>query len=230
MYVIAAAVIAGGAAVYSANKSANAAEKAAKKTAKASEKAQDTTLTMYNQSRSDLAPWRLAGENALKTLTTKVNSGPGKYTASPEYKIQITEGEKAINRAAASRGQYDSGKALKALTTFNQDEALKDRQTWLDNWYQSLNPLMTLSNTGQSSAAGQANTALKTGSALSDITTTGATTSNNYLQNAAAARASGYKDAANAIVSGVDTYQSNKTYEDLIRQINLNKQSSGLAG
>lgn len=60
------------------------------------------------------------------------NSGSGRllrefsnadFVEDPGYQFRMAEGEKGINRAAAARGGYDSGAALKSLNRFNQDFA-----------------------------------------------------------------------------------------------------------
>jgi hypothetical protein len=43
------------------------------------------------------------------------------FVKDPGYEFRLAEGEKGINRAAASRGGYDSGTTLKALLKYNQD-------------------------------------------------------------------------------------------------------------
>ena len=67
-YAIAAAVIAGGAAIYSANKSSSASEDASQAQQDSAAAANQTQSSMYNQTRADQAPWRAAGVNALNTL------------------------------------------------------------------------------------------------------------------------------------------------------------------
>jgi len=195
------AVIVGGAALLSAVVGSKSSSKAADATSKAADKASEAQLEMFYQNREDLAPWRNAGVNALDTLQGKLTTGPlsaTDYTKSADYEFVTGEGEKAINRALASRGQYDSGKALKSLTKYNQDYALGDYQNYLDNWYNSLNPLMTVAGFGQN--------------ATTTTTQQGQDTANNVANNIlykGSNNASSYIDQGNAASSAIDSGMSN---------------------
>ena len=78
-----------------------------------------TTMAMYNQNRADLAPWRVAGVNALANLS----AGLPNWQTDPGYQFRRNEGIKGIERSAASRGLLGSGSTLKDLTRWNQDLA-----------------------------------------------------------------------------------------------------------
>lgn len=49
-----------------------------------------------------------------------------KFQVDPGYQFRQDQGEQAINRAAAAAGRYDSGRALKDLTTFNSGLASQE--------------------------------------------------------------------------------------------------------
>lgn len=185
-------VISGGASLYGSKKAADTSAEAAKISS-------DTMLNMFYQNREDLAPWRETGKAALNTLYEKVQAGPGEYTESPGYQFRLSEGEKAINRAAAARGGYDSGKTLKALTKYGQDYATQDYDNFLQRWYQSLNPLASLANVGQI--------------ATTDTAKMGTDVAKDVAANtlyAGNARASGYLNSANifdrTLDSGINNY------------------------
>ncbi len=185
-------VISGGASLWSADKAADTSEKAAQISS-------DTMLKMFYQNREDLAPWRDTGKEAVNTLWQKVQAGPGEYTESPGYKFRLSEGEKAINRAAASRGGFDSGKTLKALTKYGQDYATADYDNFLQRWYQSLNPYASLANVGQI--------------ATTDTAKMGTDVAKDVAANtlyAGNTRASSYLNSANifdqALDSGINNY------------------------
>jgi hypothetical protein len=110
-------------------------------------------LSMYNTGRTDTAPWRAAGREALNTLVAKVNAGPGAYQASPGYEFRLNEGIKAVENSAAARGGVLSGAATKALQRYGQDYATNDYQNFLANYYNSLTPYQSLANVGQTTAA-----------------------------------------------------------------------------
>ena len=142
---------------------------------------------MYDQNRADLAPWRQAGVGALGNLVNLTTPGKqfDQMALDPGYQFRLSQGEQGINRAAASRGGYDSGGTLKALQRFGQDYASNE----FGNVYNRNANLAGLGQTavGQGVQAGQ-----------------------NYAQNAGEsmlqagnARASGYMGGANAISQGI---------------------------
>lgn len=192
------AVIVGGAALVSTVVGSKASKKASKAQTTSADAASEAQLEMFYQNREDLAPWRETGKSALNTLWEKVQAGPGEYTESPGYKFRLAEGEKAINRAAASRGQYDSGKALKALTRYGQDYATADYDNFLQRWYQSLNPYASLAQVGQIATTDTANMGTNVAKDVASNTL--------YAGNA---RASGYLNTANMINQGIDSGMSN---------------------
>lgn len=99
---------------------------------------------MYQQSREDFAPYQEAGTNALTKLTELTNAPqdiPTDYSykdfnfqEDPGYQFRLAEGEKALNRAAASRGNYDSGATLKALTRYGSDYASNEYSAAKDRY------------------------------------------------------------------------------------------------
>ena len=140
--------------------------KASKKAAKAqqagSAQAMAYLSNQYNQSRSDLAPWRKAGSGALNWLTKLSTPGavnPNKVnnylTKLPGYDFAQREGEKAWERKYSGRaggfGGLNSGRAGKELMRWNADRlAGPSYQNWL-------NQLQTLAGYGQSGNALTAN-------------------------------------------------------------------------
>jgi hypothetical protein len=109
------------------------------------------------QARSDLQPWRTAGENALGVSADLSGAnGPDAATAamknyqtSPGYQWQLDQGLRAVDAGAAAKGMTRSGATLKAEQTFGAGLADQD-------FGQYYNRLFNLSNVGQASAAKQA--------------------------------------------------------------------------
>lgn len=152
---------------------------AAKVQSDAADKASQATKDMFDQTRADLGPWREAGKSALDQLMH------GNFKTDPGYEFRQSEGEKAINRAAAARGGWDSGAALKSLTRYNQDYASGEYGNW---W----NRLAGLAGIGQ------------TATNQTGVLGAGATNqSNDALTSGASARGAGSVGAANAITGGV---------------------------
>lgn len=191
----------------------NAASKGAKQAANAqvaaANAAKDTELEMFYQNRTDLAPYRGAGTNALDMFMRSVtgkgfkfdedrNVIEGEYVdvtdderysdfhKSPGYQFRLDEGRKTLENAASARGNLLSGATLKALTKYGQDYASGEYGNWL-------NQLGVLSGVGQTAT----NTTAQLGA-------NAASNAGNYLMAAGDARASGYIGQANARVSTIN--------------------------
>jgi len=113
------------------------------------------------------------------------------FQQDPGYAFRMSEGMKALDRTAASRGGLLSGAALRGATRFGQDMASQE-YTNAFNRYQTnranqLNPLQSLMGAGQTAAG-------NVGAAGQNY----ATSAGNAYMNAGNARASGYVGSANA--------------------------------
>lgn len=147
--------------LYGAGQIGKAATNAANIGAGAADRATQLQQNQYDQSRLDLAPWRTAGTNALAQLTAGTAPG-GQFTkqfgmsdfeADPGYGFRMSEGLKALDRSAASRGGLLSGATLKGAQRYGQDMASQEYQNAF-NRYQTnrgnaLNPLQSLAGVGQ---------------------------------------------------------------------------------
>lgn len=175
---------------------ANASRSAAGTQAQAADRASAAELEMFNQTRNDMAPWREAGGRALTTLESRLPELTRRFSLAdflkdPGYDFRLSEGEKAINRAAAARGSWDSGATGKALTRYGQDYASGEYGNAYNRFGQDqaneFNRYAAISGIGQTAAqqVGQAGA--------------GATArSNDALLSGAAARGAGAIGAANA--------------------------------
>ncbi len=105
----------------------------------ATDKANEVQKYMFDTQRSDLAPWRAAGQNALSSLTDP-NFGKN-LEMDPGYRFRMQEGEKAINAGAAARGLGNSGATLKALTKYGQDFASNEYNNAYNRQYNRLSQL-----------------------------------------------------------------------------------------
>lgn len=168
--------------------SSNAAGSAAKTQAQSADAATGLQRDIYNQNRSDLAPWRDTGSNALKMLADSLGvNGPdaassagGAFQKTPGYDFSFSEGQRAVDSSAAAKGMLRSGATIKAQTRFGQNTANQEYGGWL-------NKLGVLAGVGQTANAQQQQ------GAQAYATNTG-----NLMQDAAAARASGYVNSASA--------------------------------
>jgi hypothetical protein len=171
---------------------------------------------MYNQGREDTRPWREQGSNALYKLKGMMDVGPGNFVESPGYQFRLDEGQKAIERGAAARGNLMGGANQKALTRYGQDYASGEYSNFLTQYYQSLAPWQSMSGLGQSTAMGNATQGQGYAASVAQNTLNGTNAANNYLMAGANAGAAGLINQANAFSgmsnSGVNNYLAWKNY------------------
>lgn len=167
------------------------------------------------------------------------NFGQGDFQADPGYAFRLSEGMKALDRTAASRGGLLSGANLKGAQRYGSDLASQEYQNAY-NRYQAnraaqaqeygnaynrfqterintLAPLQSLAGVGQSASqqAQQASQNYATGATGSLANFASAQGSN--IIGAGNARASGYVGGANALGSGLGqglNFYQNQNYLD----------------
>lgn len=212
--VIAAAGVAAAATIGSAAMASSASSKAAKTQAEAARNAADaevqaaqiaadTQMQMFNRTRKDLAPYRQAGRFGLQRLQNQMRRGGylseefgmDDFRADPGYQFRIAEGQKALDRMAAARGQQFSGAQLRATERFGQDLASQEYGNAFNRFQvergNRFNRLAALAGIGQTATTqtGQLGANAAQGAAQA------------YM-NAGQARASGYLNAGNAAAAG----------------------------
>lgn len=188
--------------------------KASKQQSASADKANATQLDMFNQQREDQAPWREAGNSALKDLLygTGLSNEAGsaglgqgdfnkKFTLAdfeqdPGYQFRLNEGTKALQASAAARGGLNSGATLKALTRYGQDYGSSE----YDKAYNRFNNDQSARFNRLSSIAGIGQTANNT------MANAGTNYANNVSQNQMAAgnaQAAGTVGMANSLNNGM---------------------------
>lgn len=178
---------------------ASSARRAANTQAQATQAAQDAQERMFNKQLELQEPLRQAGIGALNKLiplSDYTKFGMDQFQTDPGYAFRLSEGMKALDRTAASRGGLLSGATLKGAQRYGQDMASQEYQNAF-NRYQAeraaqLQPLQSLAGIGQSSANTLTNAAQSYG----------AQTGQN-LQDIGTARASGYLGGSNALSSAL---------------------------
>jgi hypothetical protein len=158
--------------IYSANK-------AAKLQTEAGKEANATQLAMFDQARTDLQPWRTAGEGALGQLTQGIQ--PGGNLVRPftmadfqndpvtqaSFQYGMDQGTKGINRMFGARGMSKSGAAIKALDRFTTDyvgsKAGESYNRFVGDQSNLYNRLAGVAGTGQTAATQTANLGVTTG-------------------------------------------------------------------
>lgn len=179
-----------GSAVIGAGASAISGSKAAKAQKNAAAQQVAEQRRQYDQTRTDLAPWRTAGSNALDILMRTQGGDMSGFTTSPGYQFRQQEGLKAIDRSNAARGLLNSGAADKARMRYGEGLAGAEFGDW---W----NRLAGVAGVGQAAtnttaAAGQ--------NAANNIS--------NAYQQAGNARASSYANTGSAVNSGINNVLS----------------------
>ena len=204
--IVGAGVIGAGATAYGANTAANAQENAAQTAA-------NTSLSMFNTTNTNLAPFRALGSQAadnlsqnLSTYTTPITMDESTLQKTPGYQFDLTQGLKATQNSAAARGLGSSGAALKGASTYATGLADNTYQTQFNiantNQTNAFNRLSTLVNTGENAAA-------TTGTAATAAAGQVGTAATN-AGNAAAAGANATGGAVNNLTNNLSGYLAYK--------------------
>lgn len=172
------AVIGAGASILGGKSQADAAKKAAR----AQEKATEATIAAQEKALERQIglqePFRQTGVNALADYATASQYTPfgmPQFQADPGYQFRMSEGLKALERSAASRGILSSGQTLKDITRFGQDTASQEYQNAFQRYLlerqQRLQPLEYRIGLGQAAASGQAANVGSTAQNVGQLTT-----------------------------------------------------------
>lgn len=158
----------------------------------------------YDTGQKNLAPWLAAGTGALSKLTAApAFQAPNAVTEQndPGYQFRLQQGQKALENSAAARGSLLSGGTAKSLNDYAQGSASNEYSNVynraLQTYNENQNSQLALAGLGQN-ATSQANslgTNLANNTASIDLTT--GAQQGQQINNAAAARASGYAASGN---------------------------------
>lgn len=172
------AIVGAGASMYSASKAAKAQQSAASQ-------ATAVQQHMYDQTRSDLAPYRDAGANAIPQLNNLLTGDPAKAQAQmsqlPGYQFALTQGLQATQNSAAARGLGTSGAALRGAADYSTGLA---NATYGDQ----VNRLMGYAGMGANAAAQTGQFGVQTGQSIGQ-----------NITGAGNAQAAGYMAGGNAV-------------------------------
>lgn len=185
-------------------------------------------LAQLAQQRTDTAPYREAGYGALSQLTGGLKPGGefnrnftlADYQADPGYGFRISQGENAINRSAGAAGSRYSGATLKALQRFNSDLASQEYGNAYNRFNTDtgnrFNRLSSLAGTGQTAVSQIGQAGQNAYGTIGQAGQNYATGAGNSIQNAGAARASGYVGVGNAINGTIGNLTNNYQLSRLI--------------
>lgn len=117
---------------------------------KAAQQASQTEMQMYQQTRSDLAPYRDFGTSTLPQLQGLLTGNPTTQQAQlqslPGYQFTLNQGLQSVQNSAAARGLGNSGAALQGAANYATGLA--------DSTYgNQVNRLLSAAGLGQSAAA-----------------------------------------------------------------------------
>lgn len=186
----------------------------------------------FDTTQANLAPWLKAGTGAVGQLSDLVpqlneqEKAYGQFQAptaeqaaqTPGYQFQLAEGQKALERSAAARGNLLTGGTAKALDRYSQDYAASNYQNTYNNalnayqqgynqFQNSLtnqyNRLAGLAGTGQNAANTLGQIGQQSASNIGNIYSQLGQNIGQNAQNAGAATASGYVGIGNSINSGI---------------------------
>jgi hypothetical protein len=157
--------------------------------ASGAKKGVNAQLSMYNQTRSDLAPYMNTGSQAFGQLGNLLGLNGPMNSASmlsqlqnyPGYQFAVQQGQQGLDRTAASRGLLLSGGQLKDTINYNQGMADQLYGTYAGQ-------LSGAAGLGENAAAQTGNAATATGQGVA-----------SGYQNAGTANASGIAGATNNI-------------------------------
>lgn len=226
------AVAGGVGSMINASSGSKASSSAADAQVAAANRAADLQKQEYDQTRSDLAPWRDTGGRAINYLGGILNV-PGSTSvdptnalrSTPGYNWAMNQGVDARERSAAAKGGLLSTPEQKSLTTFGQGLA--------DNTYQNyLNNLFNVSGSGLNAASmtGTAGTNYAN-QAGQDYMAAGQAQAQGTL-NAYNAQQSGYNSLASGLGAGMSYLNSPgmKNYLNTLNPSGYNTNYSGTSG
>jgi hypothetical protein len=233
------AIVGAGASLIGGSKQAKASKDAAKEQRKATQATIAAQERALERQIGLQEPFRQTGVNALAdygTASQYTPFGMEQFQADPGYSFRMSEGLKALERSAASRGILSSGQTLKDITRFGQDAASQEYQNafqrYLTERQARLQPLEYRIGLGQNAAANQGVNIGSTATNVGNLTTS--------LGNIQSAGIMGQSNAYNNMlgnIAGVATdaasaygqYQAAQPYQNYLRSITPTNSAMGFA-
>jgi hypothetical protein len=199
-----------------ANNAANAEVKGAQQAQQVSQTNQTSANAAQQTALKNVTtaeqPYQSLGSTSANHLSDLLSQG---FTAptlaqaeqTPGYQFQLQQGTKAIDENAAANGTLMSGNTGTALEGYGQGLAQNAyQQTYqnaLNQYMANTGTLQNATNTGLSSTGQLAQTNLGVAGNTANIDLTAAQQQMQQINNAAAARASGYLGSAKAISGAI---------------------------
>jgi hypothetical protein len=152
--------------------SSKAAGDAADQQAQSTNKSIAEQRRQFDLTRSDYAPYRETGVNALRQLAGDINAPvtSAEVMSDPGYQFGLDQGQQALNRRIAASGGRVSGMALKAATRFGTDYGAAGYGAAYARRQDRLNRLAALAGVGQTATAGGAIAGQSSANTISGLT------------------------------------------------------------
>ena len=217
-WMIPAAII--GSSLFSSASSSNAADTAAQASGAASDASIAEQRRQYDLSRADYQPFLTAGTGAVNRLAAGMAPG-GEFSGSfdsagflanqdPGYGFRMSEGMKALDRSAASRGGLLSGATLKGAQQYGQGLASQEYQNAFNRYVtgfnantgernQLYNRLAGVAGTGQNAVGSITAQGANMAGNIGNAYMTSAANTGNAAMAAAGQRQSAFGGAANML-------------------------------
>ena len=148
---------------------------------KAIERARREQSAAAAAAQARFAPYQEQGEYATQQIREGLDTGtlggsftPDQYLESPDYQFQLEQGNQALDRTQAARGNLYSGQAIKEASRFQQGLARQGYQDAYNRWLQTqqnrYGQLSGQQNIGYGAAGGQNVIGLNEGNNMADAT------------------------------------------------------------
>jgi len=210
-----------GSALFGSRSSENAADTAAQASREASAASVAEQRRQYDTSRADYAPYVAAGTGAVNQLAADLRPG-GRFASTtpfdfkydqntdPGTAFRLSEGVKALDRSAASRGGLLSGATLKGIQRYGQDLGSQEFQNAFNRYTtgfnadtsernQLYNRFAGVAGTGQNAVGSVTAQGANMAGNIGNAYMTSAANTGNAAMAAAGQRNSAFGGAANAL-------------------------------
>jgi hypothetical protein len=174
------------------------------------------------------------GQGLLTPWTQQFNAPTAaEAEATPGYQFELGQGEQALQNSAAANGGLLAGGNLKATTNYaeglastNYEQAFNNAltqyqtayNTFQNNQTNEYNRLAGVAGTGQTAAAQLGSQGQAAAGNVGNISLTGGAQIGQDIQNEAAAGASGYVGASNALSGGLGNISSLALLQQILQQ------------
>lgn len=210
--IVGGAAISAGSSYMAGNAQADGARDAAGLQAQAQMQATAESRRQYDTLRTDLAPYRETGANALQQYGALYGIGQDgplsaddmqaardMFQTTPGYEFALEEGQRALDRSASARGTLLGGGYGRELVRYGQGMANQEFNNYADR-------LAGLATMGQNSSAQTGTAGMQSAGQVGNALMTGANMQGTSLQNAATARASAYAGVGQAAGNAANNY------------------------